>query len=185
MNTSVNKGYSVRSKTYRQGSFSFSEKTKKGFPGKIKLRPIEAKFSLHQVETQKLDYDLKFPSSHLLESFHLKARYNYFDNQNLAKVLGIDQMVNENDDSCESPLTKFEALCPVKFKTRFSNTPSPVKECHLPEIKTEGLISLKTGNQHKNISYGSDSEFSYMGRKHDDVSLEDLRVILKKLKNSK
>ena len=91
----------------------------------------------------------------------------------------------EKDDSCESPLTKFEALCPVKFKAKFSNTPSPVKECPLPEIKTEGLVRLKTGNHYKNSSFGSESEFAYIGRKHDDVSLEDLRVILKKIKNSK
>jgi hypothetical protein len=182
MSNLCNQGYSKKSKSYRQGSLSLYNKPKKVSPPKILLEPLKTKSSPNSNEGASLDYNLKFSKMPLFHALSLNEKYSNFEWKSLAKVIGFDQQLKDDEELEQTPLTKIQSKTPTKFQKKYLISSSSGEDSNLPVIKTEEGLKANKKIKSKNFSIESAGKLDLNELVFSKGTIEDLRVLLKKLK---
>ena len=102
----------------------------------------------------------------------------------IRKHLGIPLISRESEESEETPLIKIITQTPCRFRSKFSDFSISAPDSPKPLIKTEVRLSQKDHKKRVNFSVGSELELKSQFSPEIQGSLEELRLLLKKVKNS-
>lgn len=181
----INESFSYSSKYKQKHHIPSVPKKSLNFQAKhkIKLDPLQLNY-FPKNKTMQTGSQPKTQFSSATPSFNSLEMNSKVYETAIRKHLGIPSLSRESQESEQTPLIKIITQTPCRFRSKFSDISISVPDSPKPLIKTDERLSQKERKKRVNFSIGSELELKSKFSPEIQGSLEELRLLLTKAKNS-